>query len=93
MKRSRNRHVQPSQLLAVANVKRDEQVAVVVNAGQRITYNIPEGTRELRVLDKAARRLLRAKAKERRRQARRAQRMGEGPLVLDADDDVQGGAE
>jgi hypothetical protein len=88
VKRSRKRHVQPSQLLGVANVKPDEKVAVVVNAGQRIGYTIPDGVRELRVLDKGARRLMRQKVKDKRRAQRRAQRypQADGPLVLDADE-------
>jgi antitoxin component of MazEF toxin-antitoxin module len=85
--------VQPSQLLATANVKPDEQVVVVVNAGQRIGYTVPEGKRELRILDKFQRRLIRKRAKERTRAKRRAERFGDAPLVLTADEGATGGGE
>jgi hypothetical protein len=95
MKRSRKRHVQPSQLAALADVKPDEKVALVVNAGRRVAYKVPEGVRELRVLDKFARRMIRKKVKDKRREKRRAERLpkADAPLVLTADEGAEPGGE
>jgi hypothetical protein len=64
------------QTLAVtADVKPDETVQVVVNAGQRVGYSkLDPNKRTLVVLDKFQRRLIRQAAKQKRRAQRRAAR-------------------